>query len=364
MTLDATQESGTITEDQKTDASSVAEQASSPDVTEGAASSAAAEPEAKTFEQTLRDEFLAKYGDGQEEAEAEAKPAPDTGAVRKEATEAQKDDGDEEFRLSDDDFKKLPDGVRKRIGHLNTRAHKAEKQVSEYAAELQVTRDAQSRLDSLQTFVRTNGIEPENITVAFDMMARLAKGDHAGFLDAIQPFVDAAMQASGRAISPDLQSKVDDGYLSEEAARELTASRIRAQAAEGKVQRITTDQRARETADQASRNVSAIANAVNAREAEIRGSDPDYDSKSQAVREYMERLLKRGALPKSPQEAVEFVNEAHAYATAMVRPATPAVKEAPRRPNSSTPARGGAAPATVHDAISGALESYVPAASR
>jgi hypothetical protein len=364
MTLDATQESGDITEDPKTDASSVAEQASSPDVTEGAASSAAAETEPKTFEQTLRDEFLAKYGDGEEEAEAEAEPAPEPEAARKEATEAQKDDGDEEFRLSDDDFKKLPDGVRKRIGHLNTRAHKAEKQVAEYETELQVTRDAQSRLDSLQTFVRTNGIEPENITVAFDMMARLAKGDHAGFLDAIQPFVDAAMQASGRAIAPDLQAKVDDGYMSEEAARELTATRIRAQSAEGKVQRVEKDNQARETAAQGNAHITAIANAVNAREAEIRASDPDYDSKSQAVREYMERMLKRGARPKDGKDAVEFVNEAYAFATSTVKPAAPAAKEAPRRPNSSTPARGGASPSNVHDAISGALESYVPAASR
>lgn len=360
--------------DQMTDAvdtADVAQETSSPDVTDtsGASSSDAAveatqeQPESElTSADVIRDAFLKEYGEPDDEDDAETSEASedkseaDAEAERDTATEAQKDGGDDEFRISDDDFKALPDSARKRIGHLNARAKKAERQVGELQASVERSQEAVQQVQALKTFIDQNNIETGNVNRMFDMAAKLSGGDFDGFLTDIQPFIDYAQQATGKALPAELQEQVDDGYVTEEVARELVKSRSAAQRAQDEAQRLQQQRQQQDQQQARTSNVNAIQSAVNQRENEIKASDPDYARISKAVRKNMEFALSNGAIPQSSEQAIQMVNQAYEMAKSSV-PAAPK-PSTPRRPNASMVARGGTQPASTRDAIITAMEGF------
>ena len=361
------QESAPIEQEDKTGLEPEAVETSTPDVTEGAPSSGAAEQEEKTAAEKIRDDFLEKYGEeeeatGEETPAPEAKPTDESEAAREKAPDEIKtdqDDGDGEFRISDEEFKALPEGARKRIGHLNTRARKAERKLSEIDSDYEVAVEAKEKFEKFQGFVQSNNIEPQNVTVAFDAMAKLSAGDHQGFLDQVMPWVTAAQHAIGAVLPEDLQAQVDDGYMTEEAAKDLSRSKAAQAAAEAKAARLEQKDQQRSAADTTETTINSIATAVSAREAEIKSSDPDYAHKADAVRSFMEFALESGAVPKTVEEAVGMVNKAYENANKSFKPAAP--KPAPKptlpSPSASSVSRGQPAAENLEDAIGIALES-------
>lgn len=340
-------------------------EAHSPSATEGASSSDAAATEPKTAEEAIRRDFLEKYGDGDteetdvEEADAETAEAEQTPESEEEnVAPADTDDAeDDKFRIPDDQFKALPDGVRQRLGYLNARAKKAERELTTARQQVEPLKDAHERFTKLQTYVQDNGIEPQNVTLAFDAMARMSKGDYKGFIDAIKPFYDHALQATGGSILPELQQRVDDGYLSEDDARELTKARAQSEALTGRMQSVERQMATeRQTREQAASQQRIVA-AVNEREAHYKTSDPDYALKSQAVRSAVEMVLGKGAVPQSPEDAVKLIDDAYALVNAnFARPVTP--KATPPRPAVSSAPRGATKPTSSYEAVLASLLSH------
>ena len=345
----------------------------SPSATDGASSSDAADDAPETSAQAILREFQETYGsdepeepgesDGEDEPEGDADPDADAaeaeqGPKSEDALSADADDSeDTEFRIPDDEFKALPDGVKKRLGHLNTRAKKAERELSQRDKEMVPLKDAHERFTQLQSFVHENQIEPQNVTLAFNAMALLSKGDYQGFIEAVTPWYQHAQQAIGAAISPDLQQRVDDGYLTMEDAQELTRARVLSQVHKSKAETLTNQQKLRDQETQVERGTQEMLSAINAREAELKSSDPDYAQKSQAMMSMIEFALQGGAVPKDAASAVALVNSAYERVnTTFRKPAPP--RATPPRPSASTPPRGAPAPDTTKDAIYQALRSF------
>lgn len=359
--------------DEQTAPGAEANTAPSPGATDGASSSdAAAEAPESSAEAILR-EFQEKYGDdepeetgesyGEEEpsgddapdadaAEAEQDPKPEDSAASAETD----DDDDTEFRIPDDEFKALPDGVRKRLGHLNTRAKKAERELAQRDKEMVPLKDAHERFTQLQTFVRENQIEPKNVTLAFNAMALLSKGDYQGFLDSVGPWYEHAQQAVGKSISPDLQQRVDDGYLTMEDAQELTRARVQSQVHQSKAQNLTEQQKLRDQEAVQQRNQQDMLAAINAREAEWKSSDPDYAQKSPEIQSMVEFAMKGGAVPKDAASALALMDDAYARVSSKYK--RPAPKPTPPRPTASNSPRGNPPPETTKDAIYQALRDF------
>lgn len=351
----------------------------SPGETDGASSSDAADEAEKeqSAAEKIRDEFLKKYGDdddGEEKAavETEAKTEPEPKEPKaeseREKPDTTKDDSDDDkFRLSDKEFKSLPETARQRIGHLNARAKKAERLLADKDAEVETTRDGYERFNRIVEYTKANSIEPDDVTLAFGMMAKLRKGDFQGFLKDANPLIEAARLAAGEAYSPDLQEAIDLGEITEDRAKELTKLRAQDQRSKDLLTRHQQDNEVRQKGDNRSKAVASIAEAVNAREAELKVSDPDYAQKQAAVLEYMgrqlERLKKLGATDSvTKDDMVALVNEAHDYATKVtVRSSPNPDRQAPKRPTASSPPRGGPTPKTTKEAIEMAIEGYVPA---
>jgi hypothetical protein len=283
-------------------------------------------------------------------AEPEQKPADDTPL-------AESDDGDDDtFRIPDDQFKALPSGVKQRLGHLNTRAKKAERELSEQTGKMAPMRESHDRFTKLQSFVQQNDIEPANVTLAFNAMAAMSKGDYQGFVDLVQPWFTQANHALGASFSPDLQQRVDDGYLTDEDARELTKSRTQNQINQGRLDRMGEQQTLQTQQTQTAQSHASIAQAITSREEHFKSSDPDYAQKSQAMRSMVEFALKSGAAPRTAQEATQLLDNAYERVNASyVKPAPP--RPTPPRPSASSPPRGSSAPENTHDAIGQALRN-------
>lgn len=190
---------------------------------------------------------------------------------------------------------------------------------------------------------------PQDVTAGLGIMAKLTSGDFEGFLKDVQPFYDRALQASGKSFAPDLQEQVNNGYLTEEAARTITRSRMEAEMARQESQRVTAKMEQTQQQTQQQAHLNDIVTAVNSREAELRQTDPDYAQKAPAMKRIMEFALSNGATPKNREQAIKMVNDAYEQATAAMP--RPAPQPTPPRPSASTVARGKPAPVTLEDAL-------------
>lgn len=360
--------------DTETAIEAVAEETLSPSVTEGTSSSDVTDEAEKDSAEAIREDFLKKWGEeesaetdeaGEPELAAEgdadgaetAEDQPDEAETEQNPTEeepalAETDDGeDDEFRIPDEEFKALSGGVKKRLGHLNARAKKAERELSQHAETIKPLEEKSSRFDELQSFVQTNSIQPENVTVAFDAMAKMSAGDYQGFLDLVQPWYQQAQLAVGAAIAPDLQQRVDDGYLTEDDAKELTQARVSAEVNKNRVADLTEKQQQQAESQAAEDNRSSVLQAFNSREAHFKSSDPDYALKSQAIASMIEFAVKGGNIPDTPEKAIEMVNDAHERVTASLAPPKPKPQQTPPRVSATNPAISQSAPKNTHDAI-------------
>ena len=356
-----------LNDDQTADA--VAEPTSSPDVTEGTSSSEVVDNAPESPADAIRKEFMEKWGEdepGEPDESEEAEDAPaetdepeaDTDTAKdtqKSETDTSDDAEDDAFRIPDDEFKALPAGVKQRLGHLNAESKKAKRELAELNAKLEPLQDKSERFDQLQTFVQENNIESTNVTLAFNAMAELSKGNFQGFIDLVQPWYDQAMQATGKALPPTLQQRVDDGYLTMEDAQELAKATATSQYSQAEAERMRKQQQEQKAQNAAAGEQQRAVQAIDAREAHYKSVDPDYAHKSPAIASVIRMALENGAQIKTSEDAVKLVDQA--YKTVSETFKTPAAKPKPTppRPTATAPARGEPEPTNTLEAITQGL---------
>ena len=358
-----------------TDENVVAVPTSSPDVTDGVSSSDTDESGKDGMIDAVRDEFLKTYGETEEESEGDELPDGDDveeqsateetpeDAEEPDSTQSDSADDDEDYHLSDKEFKGLPENARKRMGYLNQKKRDAEKRVSEYEVEVESLKDKSERFDILQNFAQENNILPENISKAYQMMADLSTGNYQKFLDDIAPFYQMASQAVGKSVPDDLQAQIDDGMMTPEAAAEISRSRIAAQDAQAKAERAEQRIASQQAEQQKTSNLEQIVSAVNAREAEIRRSDPDYARKAADVHAELKNLVSSLKLNIETKEAgVELVNLAYDRVNSRnaAKP-KPVPDPTPPRVSSTSTQQGRTQPQSILGIITQASEEYRPA---
>ena len=353
----------TGTADTSYEVPAAAEQTSSPDGTNSASSSEAAGPETTSISDRIKADFLKEFGDGSDDTAAATPDQSQPPAQGQDETSANPDadqkvaaddNDDDKFRIPQDVFNTLPPGVKQRIGHLNATAKKARREVAELSGKLEQANPIIERMRTLEGFVQENRIDPKNLGAAFGMMAKMAKGDYQGFLADIQPWIKAAQMAAGAAVHPDLQARVDNGDMTEEMAKQVTAERLRLARIESENKQLTAQQRTARETGQRQQVAQQMLKTVAQREAELR-SHPDYASLEPALKQQMEFALKR-KVPQTAEEALALVNDGGDLAQRM-RPPAPAVppKATIPQPGASQMDRGRPKPKTTKDAIMAAL---------
>jgi hypothetical protein len=182
----------------------------------------------------------------------------------------------------------------------------------------------------VQEFMAKNSLTSSGMADLFTVAA-LMQNDPAQAIPVVQNYLEQLQLITGQKLPPDLASQVDDGAITEAAAKELhmarlNVSRSQTAAQEAAIQAQDNARRVRET-----ENVAA----VNAWEQTAKAADPDFDRKKPFVIDAIK--VRIAAEPNVTQaRAVQIAREAYASVNERFKGLTPQ-----QRPLTPTTPRGG-----------------------
>lgn len=271
-----------------------------------------------------------------------------------EASASEDEDGDQGGELPDpteDEMEAMRPSVQKRIKQLLAQRNAARTEVETYQPDAQ-------RYHAIRRYMDENSLQDAEVAELFQIGAALKSGDPqrlSQFLDRVQPLVQMALEATGRAVPADLNEQVESGEITEEAARELALHRHAAAQAQAQAERARAE--AAQVAGTASE--AAMTDAVRAWTARIAPSDPDFGLKTAAMKRIAQGIVAERGRPTSPEAAVQIAQDAYKEATELLGAAAPRQKAKPRpTPSASmSPGRTGVAPApqSIADVVDAGL---------
>lgn len=211
---------------------------------------------------------------------------------------------------------------------------RAQKRIRELVATNKVLEADATRYRNVETFLRENGLAPEEASDGLQLMA-LAKTNPVEAWQRLKPWVEKVAMAAGVIMPQDLQQQVQQGYLTREAALELSQTRAKLGAVEA--QRQFEQQRMAEQQQQAAH--SAIVNAATSWEQDRRLKDPNFEAKLPALQREIAYLQMQEGRPNTPQGVQDQCKRAYEAVNAQFR--APVASAAPARRPAVSPVGGG-----------------------
>lgn len=157
----------------------------------------------------------------------------------------------------------------------------------------------------VQEFMTKNQLSPPEMADGFAVMAMM-RNEPAKAIPVLEDYLQQLRIITGEALPKDLQERVDKGEITDEAAKELLTTRMRAASSEAEANRNKEVARVNQDQNQRTQN----ANAVNAWEAQTKQADPDYDKKRPFIVDAI-RAATAGVKVASPAQAVEIAKKAY-----------------------------------------------------
>ena len=171
----------------------------------------------------------------------------------------------------------------------------------EMIAERDAYRTESDEFRKVTTFMSSNGLSTEEVAEGFHIMA-LMKTNPVEAHKRISEYKSRLDALVGDTLPPDIQKKVEEGYVDEESAREL--ARFKAQHSLYEQQQANAIQQR----DQQSRG--NIHSAVVNWEQQMKVKDPDWSAKQEMVTDQV-KLMLQAERPSTPEEALALVERAH-----------------------------------------------------
>ncbi|WP_319495999.1 hypothetical protein [uncultured Cohaesibacter sp.] len=219
--------------------------------------------------------------------------------------------------------------------------------------ELENIRPQAENYGKIQSFMQDNNLLDQEVAELFLLGADLKSGNVerlSRFIDRVMPVVQTALEATGRAVPRDLTERVDNGEMTEDAAKLFGRERQARVALEAQ---RDADVRRQQT-DQENRNRQNVWNAVTTWQDQARQTDPDFDRKADALLRVSQAMVAQKGAPRTPDEAVQYAKQAYEEVNRMVQSLRPAPKPTGQRPRSGGAAPAGGAsrePSSLKDAI-------------
>jgi len=195
--------------------------------------------------------------------------------------------------------------------------------------ELAPKADAYTKIDS---YLKEARLEAEEVLQLFEVGRLLKAGDYEGFIKMVSPHLERVNQARGTSFPADIQERVDNGFIDEGSARELTRARL--------MQEQVTHATERQTQAQQQQHRTALSEgvsaAVTAWEQHIKQRDPAYTAKVPLINDRVRVMMALEGVPMTQQGAVEMTRRAYAHVTAQL-----SQMRGPGRPTSLNPSATG-----------------------
>ena len=206
-------------------------------------------------------------------------------------------------------------------------------------------------------FIAENNLTAEDAAEGFRLMSQL-RNDPEEAYNLLQGHLNTIGELTGKTLPEDIQGKLDDGYLDEDAAKELSQARANLQREqslreESQKQAQVVEKQTRQNKAQA--QLQHLQNVVKDWEATTKNSDPDFSLKQAEINDRVAALVNERGRPVTSQDALSIANDA--YATVNERYKSRIPSKQPIR--TSTGGRLGgtpkAEPSSMREAIAQAL---------
>lgn len=282
---------------------------STPDVTPAAPSPATPEaPAPETFADALKKAVAPSGPDEPSQIQSKETPPPgdaDPKSAGDDKTKPSQPSPEGEGHVADE---KAPDGASpEEVAARAEMSERNRRRFDKLLAERKAARDEASEAKPIVEYMKQHDIPKEDVDVVLGLAAQLRKGDFAGFLRTVAPYVNLAQQYVGQVLPPDLKQQVDEGLVSEAVARELARHRMQAQVTTQNTQRDAQ----RMQRENAELRANSIRSAVTEFERQIAAADPDFGAKKDAVRRFAQALIFEKGAPQTPEQAVELARAAY-----------------------------------------------------
>lgn len=203
----------------------------------------------------------------------------------------------------------------------------------------------------VDTFMKENKLNPSQVADGFKVMALIVNHPEQALVE-LQKYKDAIELQLGKKLPADLQEQVDNGYVSEPVARELSLRRQSETSLKGE---RDTERQGRE-ADQLNTLKRDIAGTITAWEASQAKTDPDYSKvKQPLVLDRVHAIIhERGKLLSSPEDARIVAEQALKDVNERLKSVLPPRTELRNIPPAGNRPVSAGKPKNLKEAISGA----------
>tara|TARA_X000000950_G_C13919966_1_gene662904 strand:+ start:9933 stop:10916 length:984 start_codon:yes stop_codon:yes gene_type:complete len=175
----------------------------------------------------------------------------------------------------------------------------------EVIAEKNSYKHGHEQYSKIQNYLKEMKLTAEETAQGLTIMG-LMKNDPRQALEQLKPIMDNLQIATGERLPDDIKQKVEEGYLDEESAQELSMSRAEAINAKNQNQQLVNEQQEMAKQDQ----LDEIGNAVTAWEENARQNDPDFDLKQDEVDDRVSALVREYGRPSTIEQATEMAQTA------------------------------------------------------
>ena len=317
----------------------VADESASSDVEvegDSASSSDAPEAEAETTE-TLEGAVQDALGPLEEDVVEEAEATEET-----ETTEEQIELSDEETPKSED-YKDVPFNKHPRFRKLVAEKN----ELKENAERLQADSDQYAKITD---FIKQNNLTAKDSVEGFKIMAAIRNDPDLAY-KMLGHHLGHVSKMTGRSLPKDIQAKVDDGYLDEDAAKELSQARAKL----AREQHLRKADQARGVRQQSLNQSEMLTSALQTWGETTLAKDVDFSLKQPEFNDRVIALVNERGQPQTQAEGLSLVEDAYETVNERFKARQP-------QPSSIKTAKGGklsgtpvTEPVSLKDAITQSL---------
>lgn len=304
--------------------------------------SSTAEPEGA---KSLLESVQAALAEGEKEASPDSGPDPDATGSPKAATSTS--DPEEPLgELTPEELKAYAPKTQRRMQQLLSQRHESDARAT--AAE-----EKASRFDQFVGYVEANRLSNDDVAAIFEIGA-LVKNDPEKAYEKVLPVYLHLAQLTGKILPPEIQEKVDLGYLPAADAQEQVRLKTRTALLEQRTALRDSDEAARLEREAAAARESEVTSAANDWEAHRQKTDPDWLSKKELVLRVMQANVAQDGYPQNKAQTIAVLNTALEQVDKQIARFRPAPKQITPITGSSS-ARASAEPTTAMEAARMAL---------
>ena len=229
-------------------------------------------------------------------------------AIEGDETEAAESQSVEEYEGDDDEAEAdlLETSTEDDDGEVSDRGPVPYDRFQKVISQKNEYKEGHEQYQKITGYLSSNNINAEEASTGLQIMA-LMKNDPHKALEALTPYMESLQKVTGNVMPDDIRARVDDGYMDEDAGRELARARADADRLRQSNERVVEAQQQ----EQSNQHLERLAQTVTSWEMKTRQQDPDFDLKQDEIDDRVRVLVAERGRPSTDEDAIALANEAY-----------------------------------------------------